>query len=162
MLKKAERRKVGMASVDCMYTPAYKEDELGFKLMRSRFADRAHDVYLVYDDQMDQIIVRLVAPAVFASEYYINDDIALLVRERDREVVGFTIVNFVSEYLPKNAPHLLDLWQENRLASKLAHYLKTRYQPDRQKKGHIDQKPEQSIFVFSAYQSKAAAELVMA
>lgn len=151
-----------MAQVECLYTPAYEKSELRFKRLMGAFANKPHDVYIVYDDEMDQFIVRLVDPSVFASEYYITEAIALLVDDHDREVVGFTIVNFVSEYLPKNAPHLLDLWRENKLALKLAHYLKTKYQPHTQKKGHIDQKPEQSIFVYSAYQSKAAAELVMA
>ncbi len=161
MLKETERRKVDMASVDCMYTPAYKEDELGFKSMRSAFANSPHDVYLVYDEQMDQIIVRLVAPTVFASEYHINDDIALLVRESDKEVVGFTILNFLSA-LEKNAPQLNDRWKRDKLAERLKHYRKMRYEPEMQKLKQTSQKIEQRVVVYSAYQSKAAAELVMA
>jgi hypothetical protein len=150
-----------MAQVECPYTPAYSKDELGFTLLGGSFAGKSHDIYVVYDDVMDQIIIRLVNPRVFASEYYVDEDTALLVRDSDREVIGFTIVNFQSEFLPK-VPKLNDLWGKNKLAEHFQDYRKTKYEPRTQRLGHKTPMPEQPIVVYSAYQSKAAAALVTA
>lgn len=144
-----------------VYSPAYRPDDLKLNRFQRSFADKPHDIYAIYDADMDQLIIRLVAPSVAASEYYISDSLALLVRDDDREVIGLTVVDFQSTFLPQ-APKLNELWKKNKMAEKLSRYRKRTYKPEPQK-----QKPqltEERIFKYSAYQSKAIAEaeLVMA
>ncbi len=150
-----------MASVMPSYSPAYRPDEIKFNVLRSKFADKRHDLFVVYDDSMDQIIVRFVEPTVFASEYYADDSIAFLVRDSDREVIGFTIVNFQSTFLPK-AEKLNELWKKNKLADQFREYTKATYEPKEGSQNETPQMTQQRIVAYSAYQSKAAAELVTA
>jgi hypothetical protein len=147
--------------VEQVYMPAYTKNELRFGLFRRSFADKPHDIYAVYDEVADQFIVRLVNPSVFASEYYATDEIAFLVRDDNREVVGFTVTDFQSDFLPK-VPKLNELWKNNNLADHLRTYRKGRYEPKSKKQR--PQMNEQRIVTYSAFQSKAAAEseLVMA
>jgi hypothetical protein len=150
-----------MAQIEPTYVPAYRHEDLRFKLMQGSFADKPHDVYVVYDEAMDQIIVRLVEPSVLTSEYYVGDDIALLVREENQEVAGYTIVNFQSEFLAQT-PQLNERWTQSRLAENLKEYRKLRYEPEAKKiKGSI-QRDEQHIVTYSAFRSKAAAALAAA
>ncbi len=147
-----------MAQIALPYTPAYREDELRFDLLKQSFCERAHSYYTVYDEVMDQIIVRLVEPSVFASEYFVDPDTAFLVRDDDREVVGFTILNFQTEFI-KRVPRLNELWEKHNLARSFRTFRTFKYEPKQQKK---KQMPEQRIVAYSAYQSMAASELVAA
>ena len=143
-----------MAQVAQVYSPSYTPDQLRFDKFQKAFADKPHYVWAVYDHVMDQLIMRLVAPSVHASEYYLTDNLALLVRDYDRQVVGLTVVGFQSEFLPK-APKLNELWIENKMAEKLRTYSKEKYKPEPRKEPQLT---EQRIFKYSAYQSKAFAE----
>jgi hypothetical protein len=140
------------------YKPAYTDEELQFDLFRGSFANEQHPVFAVYDEVMDQLIVRLVEPSVFASEYYVTDEIALLVRDTDRAVVGFTVSDFQSAFLPL-VPNLNELWIKHKLAEHLRKYVTGTYEPKPQKQRAA--KTEQRIFKYSAYKSKAAAEAVL-
>lgn len=147
-----------MAQITPTYTPAYQVDELNFTRLQGAFADRAHDVYVIYDPTEDQIIVRLVSPNTLASDYYITDNIAFLVKE-NREVVGFTIVGFESVFLPQ-AAKLNDLWKRNNLSAHFSEYVKGRYEP--KPHNHNINATGQRIVTYTAYQSKAAAAMVVA
>lgn len=150
-----------MAQVDCPYNPTYSEEQLRFQLLRGSFADKPHAVHLVYDEIMDQLFIRLVDPRVFASEFYIEDDLALLVRDSDQEVIGFAIANFQAEFLPK-ASKLNTLWHQHKLAERFQEYQKIEYQPESRNRKPSGEVPEQRIVAYSVYRSKAAAALVMA
>lgn len=150
-----------MAQVTQAYVPAYRPDELRLGKFQSSFANTPHDVYAIYDEVMDQLIIRLVDPSVPASEYYISENIAFLVRDDDREVIGLTIVDFASAFLPQ-APKLNELWKKKKMAEKLSQYRQGKYDPE--PKQQKTQLTEERIFKYSAYRSKAVAEaeLVMA
>jgi len=134
--------------------------ELNYARLQQSFADKAHDTYLIYDEIMDQLIVRLVDPSLFVSEYFVSDDFALLVTE-DRNVVGYLIVNFRSEYLAKE-PKLNALWNENNLASHLDEYRKLRYEPDAQKTPQTIKRAEQRIVEYAAFNVRQIATLAWA
>ena len=143
------------------YKPSYKIEELNFRRFRQAFANKSHDVFVVYDEIMDQIIVRLVDPTILASEYFVAEDFAFLVRESNSEVVGYTIVNFESEYLPK-IPELNMLWKSNNLAGAFEDYRKFKYEPEMRKIKEQTQRQEQRIVAYSAFKGKQAAILATA
>ena len=143
-----------MAQMIQDYAPAYTPDQLKFDKFRSSFADKSHYVWTVYDSSMDQLIVRLIDPSIAASEYYITDSLALLVRDYDRQVVGYTICDFQSEFLPK-APKLEQGWKTGNLEEKWQKYSKQKYEP---KARQAPRQTEQHIFKYSAFQIKGSAE----
>jgi hypothetical protein len=150
-----------MARMKSAYAPAYELGDLKFATLQGAFADKPHDVYVVYDEAMDQILVRLVDPTIPASEYFISDDTAFLVREDNQEVAGYTIVNFLSDFLPK-APQLNEMWIKYRLAEDFKEYRKLRYEPEARKIKEPVQRDRQRIVTYAALKSKAAAVLVAA
>src|SRR5574337_712383 len=103
MFTQAGRRKTDMAQIANHYMPTYREDELRFKLINRSFADKPHPVFVAYDEATDQFLVWMVEPSkrLQASEYYIADDIAFLVRDDNREVVGFVVNHFQETFLPR-------------------------------------------------------------
>ncbi len=81
--------------------PMIREQDLKFNIWRSAFCDEPHDIFVVYDERMDDLIVRLVPEDVLVSAYHVTDDMALLVDMNSLEVVGFQIAEYVSEFLEK-------------------------------------------------------------
>jgi hypothetical protein len=162
MFKKIEWREAAMEQTGSNYTPAYQVDELRYDRFRKSFAGESHDFYVVYDEIVDQLIIRLVPAAVFVSEYYVTGDTAFLVQDDTKEVVGYSIIDFQTTFLPKNAPRLSDLWIEQNIAKKWSTYTKLSYDARQPK-----QNPgmtEYRILNYAVYESKARgeAELVMA
>ncbi len=141
------------------YQPAYAPDELKMNLLQQSFADKKHNAYVLYDEVEDQLVIRLVEPSVFASEYFI-DDLALLVKE-DKTVVGVVIPDYQSDFLPK-VPKLKSLWYEYKMAAHFSHFQKLEYKPDYLRNEKPAQRAELKIVQYSGLAGRQASVLVPA
>jgi hypothetical protein len=150
-----------MADKELTYAPAYRREDLRLHKLRGAFADKPHDVYVAYDESMDQLIVRLIDPRIPASEYFINDHSALLVRDSDRVVIGLTILGFQAKFLAER-PELRMTWTRSRLTEHFSHYLKMKYEPRENTIKEPDKRDQQAIVTYTALRSRAEATLVPA
>jgi hypothetical protein len=147
-------------------TPTYDVDELRFDKFNGSFADKEHPIYVAYDADIDQLIVRLIEPSavVPVSEYYVSEENALLVRDDNQLVVGFVVDRFEEAFLPK-VPKLAEAWRTSNSATFFHTYQRIDYRPTaprREKQPKTAHQNEVRIISYSAYQTKSARELVLA
>jgi hypothetical protein len=100
--------------------------------LKKYFSDQPHDVYVVYDELVDELIVRFNDPKQGAASYYCSSRSAILLDSDAKNVVGFEIYKFVEEVLPKLAD-LKDFWKGKNLPEYFDNYRKFRYEPSSSK-----------------------------
>ena len=144
------------------YEPTYQVGELRFTRFNGSFADKPHPIFDAYDVDIDQLLVWLIEPGpnTLASEHSLTESKTILVRDDDREVIGFVIDEFQASFLP-DVPTLGTLWHQQKLAQQLDTYNRLDYRPDDEmhKDGQQDAK---RIINYAAFQIKSARELVTA
>ncbi len=149
-------------ALNAHYTPIYRDDELRFGLLNACFADKPHPISVAYDAAVDKLLVWLIEPGpkVLASEFFVTEDKAFLVRDDDQEVIGFTIEQFQEVFLAA-APQLAGMWRLKGLASRLDGYQRLEYQPvtSSHDNGSLD---VARIINYSAFQAKSAREISLA
>jgi hypothetical protein len=97
-------------------------------LFDNSFKDKPHQVFVVYDNLMDEMIVRLNAPDSIAAEFSISDSLSLLVDPDTHEVVGLQLLEFTTEHLPQ-MEGLRDFWSRKDLPRFFSTYRVCTYKP---------------------------------
>ena len=97
--------------------PMIDEKELKHDLLKSK----PEGMFVVYDEMMDDLIIKLVRPETFTSLYHLNDEIALIVDPITLQIVGFHIFDFQKQYID-SCEGLGSKWYEEKLADFFAEY----------------------------------------
>lgn len=103
-------------------------DKLKSTMLDGAFGKLPHKVYAVYDDLMDEFILKLTQPDTLAVEFPISDSFALLVEPNTFEVVGFQLSEFTKKYLPE-LDELNKSWEKDNLAEFFNTYKEAEYNP---------------------------------
>jgi hypothetical protein len=109
--------------------PLINKSEIKGNFFDKCFCDRPHKFFMLYDPDMDELIIRLINPEKFASLFYLEDDLAVLVDLDSMQIVGFQISNFEAGYL-SGKQELKDRWLSEHLADSLSHYQVKHYKPE--------------------------------
>jgi len=113
-----------MATLETLMTPS----NLKSNILDSAFGQKPHQVYAVYDDLMDEFIIKLTQPETLVAEFPVSDTMSLLVEPTTLEVVGFQLGEFIDRYLPE-FHRLNEVWDERHLAKHFARYQAGQYNP---------------------------------
>lgn len=112
--------------------PLIEKSELKTDLLDSCLSGKPHKLYMVYDELMDELIIRLVPPDVPVSVYHLDDDNALLIDLESLQIVGFQYLDFQEEYLGNNK-ELQKRWLKNNIAGELAEFREFSYTPKKKR-----------------------------
>lgn len=126
-----------MAETERLITP----NNLKSNMMDGAFGDAAHKFYVIYDDLMDELIIKITKPNTMVAEFSISDTYALLVEPQTFEVMGYQLSEFTTEHLPKMV-ELNKIWDERNLAEHFSRYREINYKP----KGFDEQPTAESYF----------------
>jgi hypothetical protein len=110
--------------------PLIEKEELKKDFFERCLSDRPHELYIVYDELMDELILKLVPPETLTTVYYLDDNVAFLVDLESLEIVGLQLFNFQEEYLPRNEKFQKE-WYELNMAEELGEYQLIEYKPKR-------------------------------
>lgn len=108
--------------------PLIDKSEFKTDFMDSCISGKPHKLYMVYDELMDELIIRLVPPAVPVSVYYLDDNNALLIDLETLQIVGFQFLDFQEEYLGNNKK-LQQSWLGSNIAKELTEFREFDYVP---------------------------------
>jgi hypothetical protein len=113
-----------MATNEVLMTP----DNLKSNQFDAAFGNTPHKVYAVYDDLMDEFIVKLTKPETLVAEFPISETFSLLVEPNTLEVVGVQFSEFMKAHLP-SLRELNKIWYKRNLAGYFSTYRELDYKP---------------------------------
>lgn len=118
-----------MADYESIISP----EELKSNIIDGAFSAHPHKFYVVYDHLMDELIVKLIPPEELTAAYYISNEMALLVESKTYEVVGFQLLNFTTQHLPK-LNQLNRIWGKTEVRDAFRTFKEISYEPGISKK----------------------------
>jgi hypothetical protein len=128
--------------------PLITLENLKSNIYKNAFGNEPHKFFMVYDDLMDELMVRLNEPEEVLVKFPISDTFALMVDPITLEVMGVQLSEFTKEHLPKF--HILrKYWHSKRIEECLSKYQEFYYDPVAIKRGK--QKQEQGSYYFMPY-----------
>lgn len=108
--------------------PLITPENLKSNIYQNAFGNNPHKFYVVYDDLMNELMVRLNKPEELVAKFPISDTLSLLVDPSSLEVLGFQLSEFTTEYLPQfNSLH--KTWYNKKLAQCFSEYQELNYDP---------------------------------
>lgn len=110
------------------YKPMIKTEELNFERMLSAFAGKRHKVWMVYDEEMDELVAQLVEPSFLVATHYIDNEIAYLVDTNTHEVVGIRFLNYQQFHLPQDKKSE-EVWYSMKIYQQLNSFQEFTYEP---------------------------------
>jgi len=119
--------------------PLIDINKINNRLIFESFCNKPHDFYIAYNDDADELIIRLTEPKGFTSLYYLDDNHALVIDLDRMEIVGMELINFTSEYMV-DKKELREAWETQNLAEGLAKYHKAHYSPEKTNKAKVPSK----------------------
>jgi len=132
-----------MADNEVLMTP----DNLKSNMMDAAFGSTPHPVYAVYDELMDEFMVKLIKPDTLVAEFPISESFSLLVEPNTFEVVGYQLGEFTKVHLPK-LQELNKDWNRKKLYDYFSTYREMYYKPKdastqpQKKESHYFYRPE--------------------
>ncbi len=117
-----------MASDEYRMTP----DNLKSNMFDAAFGNNPHKFYVVYDDLMDELVIKVTRPDTLVAEFPISDRYSLLVEPTTFEVVGLQLSEFTTEHLPK-LTRLSQIWTTRNLSQFFGEYREIDYKPQEPK-----------------------------
>lgn len=96
----------------------------GNELKKDLFCGDLDSFYVVYDNDMDELIVRIVPPDRVVTTYYISETFALLVDIDSLQISGFQISEFQNRFLPQKMRNIEPDWYRLRLGKYFFKYRK--------------------------------------
>lgn len=113
-----------MAANDNLITPG----NLKSNMFESAFGATPHKYFAIYDDLMDELIIKITMPDTLVAEFPITEHYSLLVEPKTFEVVGLQLSEFTTEHLP-NMNNLNKVWIQRNLPSFFSNYRVIDYKP---------------------------------
>lgn len=105
-----------------------KKDELKLERFKESFGKKSHEVYIFYDQETDELVLKLSDPNKPSSLWYLDDeDVALIIDPKSCEAIGFQFFGF-TKALEKNKD-FNTLWERQRLAEEFSRFRKIIYKP---------------------------------
>jgi len=131
-----------MATNEVLITP----ESLKTNMFNGAFNNTPHRYYVIYDDLMDEFIIKLTLPETLVAAFPISDYYSLLVEPQTFEVVGLQMSEFTTMHLPK-LELLNKVWSERGLDKYFSEFRALDYKPQATKTPLTQPKAESYLFV---------------
>lgn len=115
------------------YKPLIDIKDLKTRLFDTSFATYSHKMFIMYDEIVDEFIVKISKPSSPTSIYYLDDDHGLIFELKSKKVIGIIFFDFATQTLPK-MQQINTMWYENNLAKHFRNYKELEYKPNNRKK----------------------------
>ncbi|MDP2994477.1 MAG: hypothetical protein Q8N46_05070 [Anaerolineales bacterium] len=130
--------------------PLITPGNLKANIYKNSFSNSPHKFYVVYDDLMNEFMIRLNKPEELVAKFPVSDTLSLLVDPSTLEVMGFQLSEFTSEYLP-HFHSLNKTWYSKKLAQCFSKYHELYYDPQQLKQPEQKKKNIGDNYYFVPY-----------
>ncbi|TAK11265.1 MAG: hypothetical protein EPO32_12800 [Anaerolineae bacterium] len=109
------------------YKPMIKEKAIKMDSLTKALGNKAHDVYILYDDTIDELVVRFEFPRRPTAFYYAREGVDLIINTGNNMAIGIVFSEFTTRHVPA-LKGLLDVWNMQGLPE-VRGYKKVHYKP---------------------------------
>jgi hypothetical protein len=125
-------------------------ENLKANIYKNSFGNSPHKFYVVYDDLMNELMIRLNKPEELVAKFPISDTLSLLVDPSSLEVMGLQMSEFTTEYLPQ-FHDLHKTWYSKKLDQCFSKYQELIYDPQQLKQTEQKKKKTEENYYFIPY-----------
>lgn len=129
-------------------------ENLKANIIQNSFGNSSHKFYVVYDDLMNEFMIKLNKPEELVAKFSISETLSLLVDPSSLEVMGFQLSEFTTEYLP-HFHNLHKTWYSKKLAQCFSKYQELTYEPQQIKQAEQKKKKSEENYYFVPYKIDA-------